>query len=75
MEHYKQSGTMLGFKNRSLFLNFTLMFVTARERPQVISIGHHFLWEKYRTSDMYRAASFFIGLQRPGYKDSQSSLF
>lgn len=75
IELFKLAGTVLGFENHSPFLNFTLIFVTAGERAQIISTGHHFLWEKYRTSDVYRAASFFIWLQRPGYKDSQSALF
>ena len=60
IELYKLAGTVLGFRNHSPFLNFTLIFVTAGERAQVISTGHHFLWEKYRTSDVYRVASFFI---------------
>lgn len=41
------------------------MFVTDREKAQVISTGHHFLWEKYRTGDVNRAASFFLS----DYKD------
>lgn len=43
IELYKLTGTMLGFESRSPPLNFTLMFVTAVERAQVISTGHHFL--------------------------------
>lgn len=43
IELYKLTGTMLGFESRSPSLNFTLMFVTAGERAQVISTGHHFL--------------------------------
>lgn len=75
IELYKLAGTLLVFKNHGMSLQSTLIFVAAGKKAQVISTGHHSLWEKYRTSDVYRTASFFISLQRPAYKDSQNTLF